>query len=467
MPKSGAIAGWVAALTILGVALRLVFLLLAGDLEPKADESNYLYLALCWNRFGVYSDCALYLWPPGYPLFLALFLRAFGVGGIFAAKLCQVLLAGVVGSTIMLLAHRLFGRTAALLAGAVWCIYLPLIGFTHYLWPETLFLAVFLPGVYLFVTWWLRSARSAASGRRLLAAGLLIGLSLLIKEVGLWWCVLLAVLILWRDWRWSAVSALARAALFLLSVIVVVLPWTLRNYEVYGRVAPVGATLGQNVFFGLNAFYVNFDYTPAHNQELRRMPPWLIAPPGEPWARSSAPNVIDRLAENTRRGREYAVQHAGFTARTRLKKLADWATPLSFFTRHYALERYHGFLAEPAVRRVLIFAAVLLPMLVLGGAIPGFFWSLRVPGARALIGWSLAYFTLVTALINGMSRYRLVIEPLLIVLAAGFVAHLLRSRRRPGNGSFPIGVCGVALFALAFRWLVKFAEIGAVLYKVW
>jgi len=38
--------GWIAGLTLLGAALRMVFLLLAGDLEPYADESNYLYLAL-------------------------------------------------------------------------------------------------------------------------------------------------------------------------------------------------------------------------------------------------------------------------------------------------------------------------------------------------------------------------------------------------------------------------------------
>ena len=115
------------------------------------------------------------------------------------------------------------------------------------------------------------------------------------------------------------------------------------------------------------------------------MSPWLVAPPGKPWARSSAPNVIDRLAENTRRGRAYALQHPGFTARTRLKKLADWATPLSFFVRHYALERYHGSLAEPAVRRVLIVGAVVLPLLVLAGAIPGFCWSLRVAGGRVIV----------------------------------------------------------------------------------
>jgi hypothetical protein len=39
------------ALTLLGVAIRLGFLILVGDLEPHADESNYLYLAVARNRW--------------------------------------------------------------------------------------------------------------------------------------------------------------------------------------------------------------------------------------------------------------------------------------------------------------------------------------------------------------------------------------------------------------------------------
>ncbi|MCH8854493.1 MAG: hypothetical protein IID41_17850, partial [Planctomycetes bacterium] len=59
------ISKWYLALAGLGVGLRLLFLLLARDIEPYADESGYIYLALCWNHFGFYSDSGNYLWPPG------------------------------------------------------------------------------------------------------------------------------------------------------------------------------------------------------------------------------------------------------------------------------------------------------------------------------------------------------------------------------------------------------------------
>ena len=81
--RAGASLGPLALLCILGVAIRLAFLLLAGELELQSDEANYVYLALTWEYFGFYSDSYRYLWPPGYPFVLGLFLRAFDADGIF------------------------------------------------------------------------------------------------------------------------------------------------------------------------------------------------------------------------------------------------------------------------------------------------------------------------------------------------------------------------------------------------
>ncbi len=461
---------WLIGLTLLGVAIRLVFLLLAGDLEPHADESHYLYLAALWRRFGIYSDCAYYFWPPVYPVFLGICLRLFDMDGIFAAKLIQVLLSGIVGLMTMLLAGRLFSRRAACLAGLLWCIYLPLIGFTHYLWPETLFLAAFLPALYLAICWWQSEPRAMAPNRYLVAAGLLLGLSLLIKEVGLWWCVGLLLLVLVRDVRVSLATAISRAVLFALAIAVVILPWTLRNREVYDRGTPVGATLGQNLYWGLNSTYLNFDYTPAQLSQLPKLNPrayrWLLAAPPPSWQRSTAPNVIDRSTEDVHRGLNFAAEHPGFAARTRVKKLADWATPLSFFVRHYALGRYHGVLATPAIRRPLLIAALLLPMLVLASAVPGFWAALRAARAWPVVAFTLLYFVPTTALVNGMSRYRIAIEPLLIVLAAGFLSAVPLPRREGAGGGFwPLTILG--WLVLAFLWWLNAPEVLALVRSAW
>jgi len=39
-------------IVVFGVAIRLVLLVWAGDLDLYADEGTYAYLALLWNRFG-------------------------------------------------------------------------------------------------------------------------------------------------------------------------------------------------------------------------------------------------------------------------------------------------------------------------------------------------------------------------------------------------------------------------------
>ena len=52
--------------------------------------------------------------------------------------------------------------------------------------------------------------------------------------------------------------------------------------------------------------------------------------------------------------------------------------PMSFFIRHYGLERYHGILEDSLVRKVLIAAALLLPVLVLVAMLAGAMRELRI-----------------------------------------------------------------------------------------
>ncbi|MBU0755758.1 MAG: glycosyltransferase family 39 protein [Planctomycetes bacterium] len=454
-------------LTACGVTLRLAFLFLAGDLEPFADESNYLYLSLIWNHFSFYSDGMVYLWPPGYPFLLSILLQLYGEGGVFAIKLVQVLLSGVIGWMTMLLASRFFSWRTVFFAGILWCVHLPLIGFTHLLWPETLFLSLFLPGFYLLVRWWQRGFSESADQGLLIAAGLILGISLLIKEVGLWWCVLVGGLIVYRGRKDGLALACSSAALFLLSVGVIVLPWTLRNYEVYGRFAPVGTTLGQNVFGGLNGFYMNFDYPKRVQSQVEEanalIREWLNTPVAPIWERSTAMNIIDQSAENVQQGIQYSLDHPGYTLRTRIKKLADWTTPLPFFVRHYILEKYQGVLNDPLVRKVLIVTALLLPMLVLAGALGGIFFCLRGVAAGPLLICTLLYFSVAGSLIIGMSRYRICIEPLLIMLAAAFLC----GNRRPWRQKMPAVLCGSGWVLLIALWCVNAAEVWTTVQIIW
>ena len=453
------------AIVLAGVFVRLLFLAWVAPLEFWADEGKYAYQALAWNRFGFYLGSPGWVWPPGYPAYLAPFLSVFGESGIFAAKLGQVALSGAVGGSVVLMARRLFSQRAACLAGILWAVYLPLIGFTHYLWPETLFLATLLPALALFLG--VVDGDASRPMLRTAICGGLIGIACLIKEAPLPLLVLLpAVLVL--AGRRSAPDdgdsapvgiRLGLAAVLVLSAVSVILPWSLRTRAVYGRVVPSGATLGENMFQGVNAVYVNYDYAGAPALETvgktGRVYRWLLRPPAnaERWERSTAPNTLARDAENVASGKRFAAAHPGFFLRSRIKKLADWFTPLNFYHRHHRLQIYEGSITLPWIRRPLAFGSIALTCLVLIGGIGGLF--LRVPnGARRWTLLAVIVTFLSGALVVSMSRYRVPVEPLLIVLCAGFFS---RAAQSPTARSRRLAFLGWGL--LAALWAINAREI--------
>ena len=458
-----------AVLCAIGVAIRLALLLLAGPIELQSDESNYVYLALIWNRFDHYQDGFRFLWPPGLPLLIAKGLALFGDGGLAAVKLAQVAASASIGFTTMLFARRLFGARAAKMAGVVWILYLPLAAHTHYLWPEPLFLGLFLPSLYLLLHVLQDPAVSEAADGRLGAAGLLMAGALYMKEAPLFLIpVLTVLLVLFAP---GVGEGLRRATLLLLALAVGLAPWTLRNWEVYGRLVPVGATLGENLHAGVNVRYKNYDvqvfgvrpHREAQLQEdLGRR--WLVEVDAVPWRRADRiRNTPDRLRENTRRGLEFARSHPGWFLRSRVKKLADLWAPASFFVRHVALGRYDSSPLAALPLRALVVWALVCPLFLIPLGWAGLLAAVRDRAARWLFGSVLLYFT-ASGLIVAMSRFRLPMVPFLIVLAAGLLANGVHERAR--NGRTAALVTALA-GALLFLWWVDLPEVLALLELAW
>jgi hypothetical protein len=463
-----------------GVLLRLAFLWLADEPEFQSDEANYVYLGLVWNYLGIYEDSHRFLWPPGYPFLVAQCMRLFGTSGLFVLKVLQVVLSASVGLTTMLFARRLFGHRAAWIAGLMWCLYLPLVGYTHLLWPETLFLACFLPSLYLLLVVMEEEREEQARNVRLLVAAGLFAAALYLKEVALYLLPFLALLLCWADpgrRRFHAalrpaafVPGFQRASLFVLAVAVLVLPWTLRNYEVYGRLAWLGVSLGENAYHGLNEHYTNFDLKILGRQADAQTPPeqlvrpWFVrAEPGSGWERADEIlNTIDRVRENARRGFDYAAAHPGWLLRSRLEKLADLLTPLSFFLRHLSLEHYEGGLQSVALRRPLVVWSLACPLAVMLLAAVGACYRLKADPASVVLVVVIGYF-LSTSLVVSMSRFRVPFVPLLIVLAAGLLSSGL-----PRPSSWRRHACAAgAVVLLLGAWWTTLPEVRAVVGLAW
>jgi hypothetical protein len=256
---------WVIAAA--GLTLRLCLLWIVGDLDLQSDEANYVYLGIAWNHFGFYFDQHRYLWPPGYSWLMARSLNLFGENGMLAVKYLQVFASVSIGMTTMLLTVRLFGLRAARIAGWIWVAYLPLAAFTHVLWNETFFSALFLPGLYQILRLMQRGEDPRATWR-VVVAGLCLAGSLYLKESPQFLVVVLALLLV--PFAGGLLEGVRRATLLLLVVAACILPWGMRNLNVYGKFIPLGTSLGENAFQGLNQDYRNFDLIPIEKDRERR-----------------------------------------------------------------------------------------------------------------------------------------------------------------------------------------------------
>ncbi len=402
-----------------GLAIRLLFLWLAGNPEPFADESNYITLALSRIRFGFFPDSGHFLWPPGYPFVLFHALREGGAGGVAIVRVFQVLASGVVGLHVMHFAQSLSGVRAARIAGWLWVFAFPLIEFSHALWPETLFLALFITGLRLLID-------SRGRSLPLVAAGALFGLSLLLKESALYFYLALPFLLFWRH---RETFSLAGALTVVLAGTVVVTPWMLRNQEYYGEPGVIGATLGENMYRRVNANYRNLDYPVEHRLAVYEanalVHDALVADERPKWIRHREENVVRNDAINFQAGVAFIREDPVAFAKGRVKRVADFFSPHSFFVRHLVMARHEGLQSLP-VRRALAVSAILLSLFTMASATLGIGrvsgsgdkrTSGRTPEWTVFVA-SVLYFALLVGSLGGLTRYRVPIEPILIVLAA-------------------------------------------------
>ncbi len=171
---------------------------------------------------------------PLYPLFLAANYATFG-RRFLAVRVVQGLLGALTCVVVFSLARRLFDVKVAALAGAICALYPHLVFISGLLYPEQLFTLLLAAGMWCLV-------RYMATGRTLLmvGVGVCMGLAALVKGIALAFVPVLVVWLLFRR-RTGKGQRLAHAALFVGTVVVVLLPWSLRNYRVFGQLAPVRA----------------------------------------------------------------------------------------------------------------------------------------------------------------------------------------------------------------------------------
>jgi 4-amino-4-deoxy-L-arabinose transferase-like glycosyltransferase len=185
------------------------------------------------------------------PLFPALLAGIFMVGGTGLSMAHG--LGAVLGMVTVLLGYglslRLFkDRRAALATAVTLAVYPGLVIYSTLLQTESLYLVFFL-GTFLVGYQLLESPRALGG----VMIGLLSGLAALTRAVFLVFFPFLVISLVWMARR-RGVSIRLPMTVAVITMILVILPWTIRNYHVHDRFVPISSLGGTSFLIGNNPY---------------------------------------------------------------------------------------------------------------------------------------------------------------------------------------------------------------------
>lgn len=430
-----------------GLVIRIVPLAIWNEERCARDECTYMQIAgRMMDGEGMTSSVG-WIWPPGYPFFLALHGWVTGFTGV--AQGTQIPLGVLNGLMVVALARRALGgsppslqRDASHVAAFLYLASPTHIFYTINLWSETLYNLLLLSGLLLLDR--SRDALDDGRGRALRAAagtGLVLGLCALFRGIATYALPVFALGLLWRRWRrplaWGQVIVVGLVAAL------TVAPYSVYATKKFGGTVVSDRTLGQMMWLGNNDFDpISFDFgngmlAPSAYDRHTEQGRVHCAPTEEPIARDDC----ERAA-----GIQWIKDHPRtFLERVPLR-LAQMFTPHSMLTRHLRWGRWRG-MPYPLVEGIITVNALWsLGVVWLGAA----GMAARARGATGLsLAATVAYHTVPVAMLAGLSRYRVPLEPILMIYAGYLICD-------------PRGVVA-ALRASPWRLLLAGALLGALI----
>ena len=261
-----------------GIVLRLVWAV-AFPASQSSDMEMYVALAeglIERGEYGVAGSRAY--WPPGLPFFLS---ATFRLGGMSRATIFagNMLLFAAMVFAVFWLASKVAGAVAARFAVAVVAVW-PNLVFNSGLAAKELLIAALLP---LTLGLYVSAAQAQVQSRRVmfaLLAGATLGATVLAQPSFVLFPLVFVVYEVIRSPRLA--TTVTRLSFLVLGVVVVVSPWTYRNYVVLSSIVPVTNTSGVSLYVGNNPTATG-GYVPAADA--------LIAEHGEVAANKLAMNL--------------------------------------------------------------------------------------------------------------------------------------------------------------------------------
>ena len=324
---------------------------------------------------------------PATALFVALAAALTGES-LVGAKIAMAIVSTF---TIYLIAKLTFliGRDtrAALISAGIASIYPFFIFYSSLLLSETIFIFFFVLFVYTII-----DHDSSIGGR----SGVTAGLTHLTKPT-LFYCFPVI-------WFWQYVVLGVRGKTIWISVLVfslIVFSWGLRNYHVFGEFVFTTSGSGQVLWEGNNPWNKTGGVSGTFQNPdayLQSLPEGLDELPQDRWKKSKA---IDHIVDNP-------ILFASLGVKKFFRFWSLWPNSKEYSSLRYKLMSLLSF------------------GVVLSGTLVGVFWLREHNRVLSLLYLLIIYFTAIHMVTIGSIRYRLPVEPFLIVITSLVLAKVIR-----------------------------------------
>jgi 4-amino-4-deoxy-L-arabinose transferase-like glycosyltransferase len=383
--------------TIFLVAFLFRLIAVLNYHEPlEGDELAYNGLAISILEEGKFEYNASYSRPPGYPFFISIIYFIFGKNPL-AVRIAQAILDSFLCILIYVLCKKLFGNIVGLIASFSSAFYTVFIKGTPKFLTETLFI-FFLLCVILFIY----KAREEFNYKNLTILGSGVAIVAFIKGIMLLFLpFLVLILILTRYYSFLSLEELVKKiGVLLIAFLIPVSIWTYRNYRVYNAFVPISTQGGYALYdcyfpkdgkiFGVNVMDDNVRYA------------------------VSTGSQVEMSRYLTKKTLEFIRQQPLKVMKLEFLKILYFWAPFDWEMMGVGKGVYNY---------QYVF---MLPFSFLG-----MFLLLRKFNSHAPLYSPIVYFLLMSLIFYGSPRFRMVIEPYLIIFfALGIVRFFERFKKK-------------------------------------
>jgi 4-amino-4-deoxy-L-arabinose transferase-like glycosyltransferase len=379
--------GWSLVLA-LALALRVLWAALV-PVVPLSDSLAYDLYARNLAKFDQYclspGDPSAY-WPVGTSFIYSVLYRLFGTGNGSIVGF-NIILGTLTTLLVLELATRWFGPKAGLLAGLLYAIWPSQIEFTTILASELLFNFFILLAIFF----WNRKAMPNWTDAIL--AGIALAAASYVRPLAL---ILPALFLLWTLARGKWTAMIARAAITTAVMLLLILPWTIRNYFAFHTIVLVSTNGGANLWMGNN---------PDSNGHYMELPP---RPPGMNEAQFD--NHLGKIAKT------YIRQHPDVFLKRSAHRIVN-----TFDRETIGVDWNQEALNDHAIRYLKILSTVYWWAMLLGGIVGVGILVTQNPILKTLLHPAIVmwiYFATVHAVTVSNDRYHFPTIPFIAGLAA-------------------------------------------------